>query len=71
MLAEAAAFLRSANVPPPGSMAFIDEDAWLDELERRLAAMPESRGRSLPPSTERTQFGGRPVDPGPALVAGR
>ena len=48
LLAEAAAFLRSANVPPIGPMDFGDEDAWLDELERgsEIAA------------TERTQFGG-------------
>ena len=66
--------------------------AWLDELERRIGAMPEpaARGRSLPLAeeprasghrvapgsarplaTERTQFGGLPVDPSPASVAGR
>jgi hypothetical protein len=70
LLAEVAP-VRSAVIDRLGSMGLDDEDAWLDELERRIGAMPESRGRSLPPATERTQFGGGPLDPSPAMVAGR
>ncbi len=48
LLAGAAAILRSANVDPSGPMAFLAEDAWLDELERSCEVA----------ATERTQFGG-------------
>ena len=47
LLAEAAAILRSENVDPSGPMAFLAEDAWLDELERSCDIA----------ETERTQFG--------------
>ena len=66
-----AAPIRSAVADRPGPMGPDDEDARLDGLDRRVEAMPAARGRSLPLATERTQFGGRPVDPSPAGVAGR
>ena len=70
-LPEEAAPVRPGVIDRLGRMGLDDEDAWLDELERRVEAMPASRGRSLPLATERTQFGGRPVDPSLASVAGR
>jgi hypothetical protein len=48
-----------------------DEDAWLDELERRIDALPELRGPAGPLATDRTQFVGLPVALGSAEVAGR
>ena len=60
LLAEAAP-LRSAIVDRRGPMDLDDEDAWLDELERRI---DHPRPRILPaPATERTQFGGVLLDP--------
>jgi hypothetical protein len=44
------------------SMGLHDEDAWLDELERRIEAMPVRRGPLAP---ERTQIGGVAIKQGP------
>ena len=73
-----AAPVRPGVVDRPGPVGPDDEDARLDELERRLEAMPEARGRSLPLAeaarplaTERTQSGGRPVAPSPSCAAVR
>jgi hypothetical protein len=63
LLAEAAAFLRSANAQPTGSMDFIDEDAWLDELERSCDVMDQDPRSSRPAVTERTRLVGIAVGP--------
>jgi len=77
LLAEAAP-LRLAVIDRLGPMGLDDEDAWLEELERRTDAMPESRtpGDEFDPSptrrfaTERTQFGRTSVAPSPSSIAG-
>jgi hypothetical protein len=61
LLEEAAAYLRSANVQSSGSMDFIDEDAWLDELERSCDVAEQGPRSSRPAVTERTRSGGMAV----------
>ena len=55
------------------SMGLDDEDAWLEELERRVEAGPAGyrvteRTQFSGTATERTQFGGTAADPGLARV---
>jgi hypothetical protein len=64
-LQELAAPWRSQVTEELVSMGLEDEDAWLDELERRIETMPG--GRSL--ATERTQLGAMPLAPSPSRMA--
>jgi hypothetical protein len=59
---------RSANVQSSGSMDFIDEDAWLDELERSCDVADQGPRSSRPAVTERTRSGG--IALGPKALAG-
>jgi hypothetical protein len=63
-----AASLRLPATDDIVTNGFADEDAWLDDLERRLEALPVGRGRSV---TERSQFGGPAVDSKPSEPAMR
>ena len=77
LLAEAAP-MRAAVIEELRAMGLEDEDAWIEELERRLAAGPEFRfpgdefdpGTAGPLATERTQFGGRPSPRAPQWSPG-
>jgi hypothetical protein len=74
LLAEAAPYLKQA-IDPLIAMGLTDEDAWLEELERRVASYspsprpgtfaPIAAGvRAQPRVTERTRIGGVPSDQG-------
>jgi hypothetical protein len=77
LLAEAAP-IRAEVIEGLRAMGLDDEDAWLEELERRLDAPPEPRtpGDEFGPDparrlvTERTQFGRAHLAPNPSCIAG-
>jgi hypothetical protein len=70
--------MRAGVIDELRAMGLEDEDAWIEELERRLAAGPEFQipgdelgpGRPRPLATERTQFGRPPLAPSPSYIAG-
>ena len=74
LLAEAAP-IRAEVIDGLRAMGLDDEDAWIDELERRLDTMPEPRtssdefdtGPARRLATERTQFGRTPLAPNPLM----
>ena len=62
------ASIRSGVIDSLVALGLDDEDAWLEELERRAESMPAP---GWPPATERTQFSRLPVAPSPASAAAR